>query len=104
MTDHLPKPKSGRFTVEAVAGGFVVVSSFGDRASQVFAHKSRARELRDRLQTAADRKAKRGERPCLCCGQSFLSEGPHNRMCSSCRLRGDDTMSFSFINPRRRTG
>lgn len=24
-------------------------------------------------------------RPCLCCGRSFDSEGPHNRLCPSCR-------------------
>ena len=24
-------------------------------------------------------------RPCLCCGQAFLSEGPHNRLCTACR-------------------
>ena len=26
-------------------------------------------------------------RKCLCCGSKFKSEGPHNRMCSSCRLK-----------------
>lgn len=25
------------------------------------------------------------ERPCLCCGETILSEGPHHRMCQSCR-------------------
>lgn len=24
-------------------------------------------------------------RPCICCGQRFWSEGPHNRMCTPCR-------------------
>lgn len=27
-------------------------------------------------------------RPCLCCGQTFNSEGPHNRLCGPCRGRG----------------
>lgn len=29
------------------------------------------------------------ERPCMTCGKRFASEGPHNRMCSLCRRRGD---------------
>lgn len=27
----------------------------------------------------------RTSRPCLCCGERFWSEGPHNRMCEPCR-------------------
>jgi hypothetical protein len=26
-------------------------------------------------------------RPCMCCGRGFLSEGPHNRLCGPCRLQ-----------------
>ncbi len=26
-------------------------------------------------------------RPCLCCGRQFNSDGPHNRLCGSCRLK-----------------
>lgn len=29
------------------------------------------------------------DRPCLCCGRPFLSEGAHNRLCASCRVRGN---------------
>lgn len=25
------------------------------------------------------------KRKCLCCGRTFPSEGPHNRLCGSCR-------------------
>lgn len=25
-------------------------------------------------------------RPCMCCGKTFPSEGPHNRMCGPCRM------------------
>ena len=28
-------------------------------------------------------------RPCLCCETPFQSEGIHNRLCNSCRARGD---------------
>lgn len=31
------------------------------------------------------RKAAAKPRPCLCCGESFDSEGAHNRMCPVCR-------------------
>lgn len=27
----------------------------------------------------------RRDRACMCCGREFLSEGAHNRLCSSCR-------------------
>ena len=30
-------------------------------------------------------KRKRKKRKCLRCGKEFLSEGPHNRLCSSCK-------------------
>ena len=26
-------------------------------------------------------------RPCLCCGKSFTSDGPHNRLCNTCRTK-----------------
>lgn len=25
------------------------------------------------------------KRPCMCCGNKFASEGPHNRLCNRCR-------------------
>lgn len=25
------------------------------------------------------------ERPCMCCSKPFLSAGPHNRLCNTCR-------------------
>ena len=34
-----------------------------------------------------NRKAAASTRPCLCCGARFNSEGPHNRMCGTCRSR-----------------
>lgn len=27
------------------------------------------------------------QRPCMCCGRVFASDGPHNRLCSTCRTR-----------------
>lgn len=38
-------------------------------------------------------KAGAKKRPCLCCGTSFLSHGPHNRLCYTCR-RSDQAGPF----------
>lgn len=32
-----------------------------------------------------EKQMKRKIRPCLCCRTSMLSDGPHNRLCDSCR-------------------
>lgn len=34
----------------------------------------------------AIKKARRRQRPCICCGVSIMSEGPHHRMCRNCRI------------------
>jgi hypothetical protein len=43
-------------------------------ARMVRAHSKRSRRVKDRK-----------ERSCLRCDRVFLSEGPHNRLCESCR-------------------
>lgn len=42
----------------------------------------------EQAQSRADRlnrEARSRERRCMCCAATFLSEGPHNRMCDRCR-------------------
>ncbi|MDF1627008.1 MAG: helix-turn-helix domain-containing protein [Parvibaculaceae bacterium] len=34
-------------------------------------------------------KARRMRRRCMCCGNSFKSEGIHNRLCKTCKTKGD---------------
>lgn len=46
-----------------------------------------AERRRDELQREDDRKNKRGERLCMCCGAKFASQGIHNRLCPQCRLK-----------------
>jgi hypothetical protein len=45
-------------------------------------------------------------RPCICCTHPFESEGKHNRMCGSCRLRASQEnaapFSFGAIHGRKR--
>lgn len=33
-------------------------------------------------------KHRQRRRPCLCCGEAFVSEGIHNRLCAPCKARG----------------
>lgn len=40
----------------------------------------------DRLEKR-DAAAHKQQRPCMCCGKRFTSDGPHNRLCGSCRTR-----------------
>jgi len=42
---------------------------------------ARAHEALERLKREAQRKT----RQCMTCSASFLSDGPHNRLCKSCR-------------------
>ena len=49
-------------------------------------------------QRRAPREKKRKQRrACMCCGKSFLSEGPHNRLCGPCRQKGDDGSPYSVV-------
>ncbi len=36
-----------------------------------------------------NRESRAVERPCMCCGTTFLSEGKHNRLCGRCRHDSD---------------
>lgn len=40
-----------------------------------------------RMQTLglAEGATRKTRRDCLCCGNAFLSDGPHNRLCNRCR-------------------
>lgn len=102
---HVPKPKIGQFTIEYVAGrGYFVLSPAGERVSGPYGSKGSAETNRYARQCQADAKARRGPRPCLCCGIEIQSEGPHHRMCTRCRTIGADTSAYRFISPARRAG
>lgn len=79
--------RPGCYRVQHLSGmGYVVLDPSGQviRDSQTPC-KVRAEQQRDTLQREADQKAKRIDRPCLCCQRVFASAGIHNRMCDACR-------------------
>lgn len=52
----------------------------------------------EQLNAPLDAASKRGKRACLCCGETFLSEGIHNRMCNRCRAKASGDMGdFSYV-------
>lgn len=73
------------YKVERRADGWVVLDPRGTPCSAPFGQKRFAEDWRDAAQREANRRAKCGPRPCLRCGQTFKSEGIHNRMCDGCR-------------------
>lgn len=40
-----------------------------------------------------EKNARSRERPCICCGETFRSEGPHNRMCYRCRSSAEEAVA-----------
>jgi hypothetical protein len=104
MSDPGSKPGLGRFRIVEMAGrGYVIVSPEGARVTDGTAFRPLAERDRAALQAEADRRAGRRERACLCCGARFGSTGFGNRLCDTCRRKGDDTLPNRFAPPRRRT-
>ncbi len=87
---HIVSLHRGRYAVKNVRGGYVVLDPHGRIVAKGFVDHARADAKRDRLQAEADTVAKRGKRPCISCARTFDSEGIHNRMCPTCRLRNSD--------------
>ena len=92
------KPGAARYSVRWTRTGWVVIDPAGRIARDGGNSMAEAEQAAARLQRAADCKVKVGPRACLCCGQTFESAGLHNRLCTSCRSRGDGGLpnSFSF--------
>lgn len=99
---HAAKP-SHRFSIKQILGGYFVVDPDGAHASGLINFRPQAEQLRDRLQRQADDKAKRGPRPCMCCGKTFASEGIHNRLCDSCS-RGSAGLGDFYKAPSKKKG
>ncbi|WP_333827752.1 hypothetical protein [Pararhodobacter sp.] len=94
---NLPAPRHARYRIEYITrAGYVICAPDGAHLPGVHLNRDLAEERRDALQAEADRKARRGPRPCMCCGQTFFSEGIHNRMCTPCRGRSDHMAEIAF--------
>lgn len=86
---HVAKPKPGQWQTRHAPGfGHQVIDPDGN-VYGVYHNPAHAETARDGMQARTDAAAKRMPRGCICCGNKFLSEGIHNRMCPSCRHRTD---------------
>ncbi|MCA8880362.1 MAG: hypothetical protein KDA73_10510 [Rhodobacteraceae bacterium] len=74
-----------RLDVKQVAlRGQVFWGVFEDQSRQIGRLREDRRSALDDLEREREVHATRA-RPCLCCGVTIQSEGPHHRMCPSCR-------------------
>ncbi|OJY33177.1 MAG: hypothetical protein BGP11_05495 [Rhodobacterales bacterium 65-51] len=88
MTLDTHAAPGSRYRVSPRGHSYWVVDP-GGRSVAAYDTRKLATEEAKRLQAEADRSAKRGPRPCMCCGRTFDSAGIHNRLCAHCRIRGD---------------
>lgn len=72
------------FRVSQIGKQFTVVNGENQRVSPFFRDRAVAEEICAKRLARADRDI----RPCMCCGNKFQSDGPHNRLCGVCRWRG----------------
>ncbi|GAB1381357.1 hypothetical protein [Pararhodobacter aggregans] len=91
-----PKPLHARYRAEYATGrGFEIIDPTG-RVVGREQNRAIALNRAEALQKEADTAAKRGPRPCLCCGREFHSDGIHNRMCNPCRGRADPLDRYGY--------
>lgn len=96
---------TGRYFIEPLAfQGYVICDADGKQVGEPSMFRAALHRKMEELQREADRKAKRGPRPCLRCGDQFASEGIHNRMCAGCRANraAVDTSAYRVIRPSSR--
>jgi len=76
---------SGRLEVRRWGAGYAVFDpASGARVSAACHHHALAAAMALRMERRRARRA----RPCLCCGSTFASDGPHHRLCRNCLARG----------------
>lgn len=51
--------------------------------------------IRHRIEMDIRPRPKTPPRKCLCCGRTFASTGPGNRMCARCRARAADVSPYA---------
>lgn len=88
-----------RFDVKGSGRGFYVLCD-GRPVGPTHCRKDQAESLAARLSRAQ----KSRPRLCLACDRPFISEGPHNRLCTSCRRLGTDRPDRTAPDVRTETG
>lgn len=102
------KPKANEWTAEFIAGsGWHVIDPEGVQGELAYATRNAALTARGIARAQAARLARCRERACISCQGKFQSEGPHHRMCGTCRHRGSAEASptgysFGAMNGRRK--
>lgn len=76
---------------QAVLNGsrWVVMDPRGRIVTAPCGHAQAVQEA-DRLNADLAARQKRGPRPCMRCGQEFVSDGIHHRLCNPCKHSGVD--------------
>lgn len=82
--------------------GYAIVDAQGEPISGFSGYKDKLIARLEKMTAEIDAKAKRGPRPCMCCGSTFASEGIHNRLCHLCRHRSGEAVGS--VRGARKTG
>jgi len=88
------------FLLRQRAGGWFVITAEGEDRAGPFQMRNFAEGRRRELQLAANKQRKIGPRPCITCGETFQSEGPHNRMCTLCRHQSEAFSGVASVTQR----
>jgi len=95
------RPNVGKtFLLRQRTGGWFIIHENGTTHSGPFTLHNAAENERRKLQLAANQRAKIGPRPCITCGNTFQSEGSHNRMCSLCRHQSEAFSGVASVTQR----
>lgn len=86
---HIPAPGLSYVVMRVSGGRWRVLDPSRRRCGGLYPSRDTAQTRCDSLNAELDRRRKRGPRACMCCGQTFVSEGIHNRLCGPCRQRSD---------------
>ncbi len=65
---------------------FWAVFEGGTQITGLFPHEHQARKAMQ-AERAKEKPREVRRRPCMCCGVTIESEGPHHRMCGTCRTQ-----------------
>jgi len=88
VADRLPGRSRGSIYVRVCELGLSGQRKPGPKACKRISPQLQQRReqfLKDVRKPIADRRSEIRPRPCLCCTNTFLSQGNHNRLCPTCR-------------------